>query len=83
MLPANRTKNGREHVIPISGPVQTILESRRQIYGRDRVFGIRGDVFSFSKPRKRLDAAIVPGSIERSWTLHDLRAPWRPAWPTG
>ena len=73
VLPANRTKNGREHVIPISGPVQTILKSRRQIYGRDRVFGIRGDVFSFSKPRKRLDAAIVPGSIERSWTLHDLR----------
>jgi integrase len=73
VLPANRTKNGREHVIPMSGPVRAILESRRQIYGRDRVFGIRGDVFSFSKPRKRLDAAIVPGAIERPWTLHDLR----------
>jgi integrase len=73
VLPASRTKNGREHVIPMSGPVRAILESRRQIYGRDRVFGIRGDFFSFSKPRGRLDAAIVPGAIERPWTLHDLR----------
>jgi integrase len=73
VLPASRTKNGREHVVPMSEPVRAILESRRQIYGRDRVFGIRGDVFSFSKPRGRLAASIAPGTIERPWTLHDLR----------
>lgn len=73
VLPPARTKNGREHVVPMSGPVRAILELRRQIYGRDRVFGIRGDVFSFSKPRGRLDASIAPGTIERPWTLHDLR----------
>jgi integrase len=73
VLPASRTKNGREHVVPMSGPVRTILEVRRQIYGRDRIFGIRGNVFSFSKPRARLDAAITSGEIERPWTLHDLR----------
>jgi integrase len=73
VLPASRTKNGREHVVPMSRPVRTILESRRRIYGRDRIFGIRGDAFSFSKPRRWLDAAIAPGVIERPWTLHDLR----------
>ena len=74
VLPPARTKNGREHLIPMSGPVRVILEARRQIHGRDLVFGIRGDVgnFAFSGPKRRLDEALT-STVEKEWVLHDLR----------
>jgi integrase len=74
VLPASRVKNGREHVIPMSGPVRAILEARQQIYGRDLVFGVRSDVggFSFSAHKRRLDEALA-GAVTKEWVLHDLR----------
>jgi integrase len=74
VLPASRTKNGREHVIPMSGPVRTIFEARVRIYGRDLVFGVRGDVsgFAFSRPKRHLDEAL-DGAVTKEWVLHDLR----------
>jgi integrase len=75
VLPPSRTKNGRLHIIPMSGPVCAILEARSRIHGRDLVFGVRGNVggFNFSRPKRQIDAAIMSGAIERPWTLHDLR----------
>jgi integrase len=73
LLPASRTKNGREHVIPMSGPVRAILEARRQIYGRDLVFGLWSSVggFGFGEPKRHLDEAVA-GTVKK-WVLHDLR----------
>jgi integrase len=74
VLPASRTKNGREHAVPMSGPVRTILDARVRVYGRELVFGVRGNVggFSFSAPKRLLDAAVA-GTITKEWVLHDLR----------
>jgi integrase len=71
-IPGGRTKNHREHVLPLSGLAQSIVEARPRIVGRDHVFGERGPGFS-SWPHgkaalnKRLGAKVKP------WTIHDLR----------
>jgi integrase len=74
VLPASRVKNGREHVVPMSGPVRAILEARPRIYGRELVFGVRGDIggFSFSAHKRQLDEALA-GAVTKEWVLHDLR----------
>jgi integrase len=73
VLSAGRTKNGREHAVPMCGPVRAILEARPHIHGRELVFGVRGDVngFAFSRPKRRLDEALA-GTVA-PWVLHDLR----------
>jgi integrase len=69
-LPASRTKNGREHVVPMSPAVRSILEARPQMHGRNQVFGIGEGGFSgFSRCKERLDQQ----SRVTEWTLHDLR----------
>jgi integrase len=71
-LPAARTKNEREHVIPLSAPAIEILEAQPRREGCDHVFGERGDngFSSWSRGKAELDARapIAPG-----WVLHDLR----------
>jgi integrase len=75
-LGANRTKNHREHVVPLSEPVLEILQERRaeQTARRmktDLMFTSAGTApFSgWSKSKARLDgrAQVAP------WTIHDLR----------
>ncbi|MBK1653366.1 tyrosine-type recombinase/integrase [Allochromatium vinosum] len=75
-LPAERTKNHREHLIPLSTPVVEILRARQ---AEQAVMGMATEfVFTsfgprpfsgWSKSKRRLDAqaGIAP------WTLHDLR----------
>lgn len=68
-LPASRTKNHKQHVIPLSAPAQAILKGR----GRDRdlVFGrgIRG-FQGFSKAKRLLDERA---KLKAPWVVHDLR----------
>jgi integrase len=70
-LPAERTKNGHAHFIPMSEPVRGIIEQQPHL--RDHVFG-RGDsaegFAGWSTPKKALDERL-PGMPK--WTLHDLR----------
>jgi integrase len=68
VLPAERTKNKREHTVPLSDAAKTILNQfrgdRRCVFGRaDSGFG------GWNWSKQELDAliAIAP------WTLHDLR----------
>jgi integrase len=69
-LPPSRTKNSREHIVPMSAPVRAILEARPKFHGRDLVFGIGEGGFSgWSRCKERLDEAA---KIE-AWTIHDLR----------
>jgi integrase len=81
-LPAEGTKNHREHIVHLSAPVLGIMETRKT---EQRAMGIKSDfVFTsgikrhekpptsfsgWSKSKERLDrrADIAP------WTLHDLR----------
>jgi integrase len=71
-LPKDRTKNGQEHVVPLSDSAATILGAipprgdRKYVFGRGQG-GFRG----WAKPKKEeLDSAV---KFKEPWTLHDLR----------
>ncbi|PAY09529.1 integrase, partial [Bradyrhizobium sp. UFLA03-84] len=80
-LPATRTKNHREHVLPLVPAALALLPPRRD--GRDFLFGDgprrSGDPprgFSgWSKSKTALDARIAEalGEPLPHWTVHDLR----------
>jgi integrase len=65
VLPGERTKNKRTHVVPLSGPAQTIIAAQPRtgefVFGRAFV--------SWSRGKRQLDehAQIAP------WVVHDLR----------
>ena len=65
-LPAERTKNGKPHELPLSPPVRAILEAQPR-FG-DLVFGRHG-LLDWAKHKKLLDAKL---SLEH-WVLHDVR----------
>jgi integrase len=82
-LPPARTKNKREHLIPLSKPALAILkvQPRRNVPDgtpRDHVFG-RGVGRGFqgwSKSKAELDARVTKahhGKAPKDWTLHDFR----------
>lgn len=76
VMPANRTKNEREHAVPLSEGALAILASvpRRQDQAgqdRDLVFGSRdGEFTSWNYGKVALDKRL--GDMP-SWTLHDVR----------
>jgi integrase len=76
ILPSERTKNKREHIIPLSEPAQAIVDAQPRRRDREYVFGrgIRG--FSgWSRSKARLDARVAEmiGHPLPGWTLHDIR----------
>jgi integrase len=78
MLPAERTKNGRAHHVPMSGSVRQLLEDRRsrRAEGQELVFPRGERAFSgWTHARKLLDERIAQqgGSPLPHWTPHDLR----------
>ena len=69
-LPASRTKNHSEHIVPLSNRALAILKKVTRRDGRDFLFGSGKAGYSgWSKSKGALDdvAKIKP------WTLHDLR----------
>ena len=69
-LPPDRTKNGQEHVVPLSDAALAILKS---IPRRDRihVFGIgTGGYAGWSKGKVNIDKVA---KLQAPWTVHDLR----------
>jgi integrase len=69
-LPPNRTKNHRQHVVPLSAPALAILKGRER-GDRDLVFGRGTKGFSgFSKAKRQLDEKV---NLVQPWVLHDLR----------
>ena len=73
-IPANRTKNKRQHEIPLSDQAIAILRSTPRIYGKaGYVFTLTGTapIASFSWNRQKLDKACVEPVAP--WVLHDLR----------
>jgi integrase len=70
-LPPDRTKNGQQHVVPLSEAAMKVLQSLSRREGRDYVFGRNGDGYSnWSEAKGRLDATV---QLKEPWTLHDLR----------
>lgn len=71
-LSAARTKNGREHEVPLSDHALKIIESIPRRDERDLLFGAGAGPFSgFSKAKAAMDARL--GSKVAPWRLHDLR----------
>jgi integrase len=70
-LPGARTKNGREHVVPLSDPAMAILATIEVREGRELLFGSgKGGYSGWSKSKAEMDNTV---KIKKSWTLHDLR----------
>jgi integrase len=68
-LSAERTKNRREHTVPLA-PVAADILARQSRRSRRCVFGIAADGFSgWSEAKSALDARLKLAH----WTLHDLR----------
>jgi integrase len=78
-LPPHRTKNGREHTVPMSATVSAILKDQVRREGRDFVFGRgQGGFSGWSKAKDALDQAIAAKAGKKAkpmlpWIIHDLR----------
>ena len=75
LLPAERTKNHRAHIIPLSAPAAAIIakQPRREDY--DTLFGEHGFT-NWSFWKAKLDRAIAAangGTPIPDWRTHDLR----------
>ena len=57
IIPAERMKSGKEHVVPLTDPLKELLESLRKIYGDAE--------FVFPSPRGRGDGHLNPYSINQ------------------
>lgn len=69
-IPAARTKNKREHEVPLADQAMALLPPRREkrahLFGRGRKGGFSG----FSRCKARFD---VGAGLKEPWTLHDIR----------
>ncbi len=71
-LPSTRTKNNRQHDVPLSGPARAVLDDAPKTTGRALVFGEGvGGYSGWSRSKERLDDKL--GKTVAVWTLHDLR----------
>ena len=72
LIPAELSKNGREHLLPLSSQAIAILRAAPRS-GVDLVFPARGNhdnvISGFTRAKSRIDK--LSGITE--WTLHDLR----------
>jgi integrase len=72
-LPPARTKNGREHVIPLSTQAWALIDARPRVAGCPFVFSTDGKVAvnNWNEVKRRLSARA--GIAANSWRFHDLR----------
>jgi integrase len=76
-LPAVRSKNRREHTIPLGPLAVEILRAQRPFADSPFLFSARGRPPSgFAKAKERLDKSVTKqngGKPIEHWTFHDLR----------
>jgi len=72
-LPSQRAKNGKQHTVPLTDAMLTILRSLPRFLGSDFVFTTTGKspVSGFGRLKTRLDNALPDGT--EPWIIHDLR----------
>jgi integrase len=73
VLPPERTKNGRQHIVPLTATMRTILDGRerctRHVFARERT-----RFTGWSQGKVALDGRIAAaGHPLRPWWIHDLR----------
>jgi integrase len=81
VLPSERTKNGRVHIVPLSAPARAIVEAQpRRVNAdgrpRDLIFGVAEGGFSgWTICKQRLDARVAEatGKPIEHWVPHDIR----------
>jgi integrase len=73
VIPGERSKNGREHAVPLSAQAWAIIERAPRFAGCDYVLSADGlgPVAGWAKAKTRL--SVKAGIAEESWRLHDLR----------
>lgn len=73
-LPASRTKNARQHDVPLSKPAIEILRGQLRRPGRDLVFGEGAGAFQgWSNAKSTLDNRLQAAGMIAPWRLHDIR----------
>lgn len=76
-IPGDRTKNHREHALPLSDAAQGIISTALRATNRDFAFGNgprkRGERQRGFSGWSRSKAALDQRITVRNWTLHDLR----------
>jgi integrase len=72
-LPPARTKNAREHTIPLSAQVWALIAARPRFAGCPFVFSVngKGPVNNWDTVKHRISARA--GIAANSWRPHDLR----------
>ncbi|MFK5979714.1 MAG: tyrosine-type recombinase/integrase [Rhizobiaceae bacterium] len=73
LLPAERTKNGSSHVVPLSSLTIDILQNIPKFSGSDLVFTTNGQtpISGFGRLKKRYDNALDCNTDD--WRFHDIR----------
>jgi len=73
LLPRERAKNAREHLLPLPALALSILETVPRVMNRDCLFGERsaGGFTLWAAAKAALDARLA--DQVRKWTLHDIR----------
>jgi integrase len=71
-IPAERTKNGRPHTLPLLPPALDIIESVPRRADRDHLFGTRSpEGLSHWHAKSELDKRL--GAVVSPWRVHDVR----------
>jgi integrase len=70
-ISADRTKNGREHVVHLCDDALAIIKQIPRRANRDLVFGLgQGGFSGWSRSKAEIDKTV---KLKDAWTLHDLR----------
>jgi integrase len=69
-LPAERSKNGRAHTLPLLPMALAIIDAVPKMATRDQLFGVRADGYTQWEDGK---AALDKRSGVTDWVLHDIR----------
>jgi integrase len=80
-IPKHRSKNGVEHLVPLTAAAREVLARQPRIAGHDCIFSARSNIgFSgWDERKKELDAKLLEDRTALKmapmalWTLHDLR----------
>jgi integrase len=73
VLPSARSKNGREHTVPLASRAWDLIQARPRFADCRYVFTADGSgpIIGWAKAKTRISGAA--GASEKSWRLHDLR----------
>ncbi len=77
LIPGARTKNGRDHLVPLSDSALAIFDIMPEIKGTGLIFTTTGKTpySGITRAKQRLQKAVAKrlSDAPERWTLHDLR----------